>query len=90
MTPGEILLEEFLVPMGISQYTLAHALGVPPTRINKLVKGKRAVTADTDLRLSRYFRLSEGFWLRLQAAHDLELASRAIGNALEAITPLSR
>jgi addiction module HigA family antidote len=89
VTPGEILLEEFLLPMGISQYRLAQALGVPATRINQLVKGQRAVTADTDLRMCGFFGLSSGFWLRLQAAHDLERASRELGDALKAITPFA-
>src|SRR5205823_7359495 len=70
-SPGEILLEEFLKPMGLSQTALARAVGVPPRRINEIVLGKRAITADTDLRLARYFKMSEGFFLGLQADHDL-------------------
>src|SRR5512145_1794558 len=70
--PGEILLEEFLKPLGISQYRLAKDISVPPRRINEIVQGKRAISADTALRLSRYFNLSERFWLNLQARFDLE------------------
>lgn len=70
--PGEILLEEFLIPMNISQNKLARDIGVPPRRINEIVHGKRAVTADTDLRFARAFGTSEGFWLGLQADYDLE------------------
>ena len=86
--PGEVLLEEFLKPMGISQYRLALAVGVPESRINAIVKGRRAITADTDLRLCRYFGLSEGFWLRMQASHDLKQARLQIGDALAHIQPL--
>ena len=71
--PGEILLEEFLEPMGISQYRLAKDISVPPRRINEIVHGKRAITADTALRLSRYFGMSERFWINLQARYDLEV-----------------
>ena len=71
--PGEILLEEFLNPMGISQYRLARDISVPPRRINEIVHGKRAVTADTALRLSRYFGTSDRFWLNLQVRYDLEV-----------------
>src|SRR4029078_5539937 len=76
---GEILLEEFLGPMGLSQSALARAIGVPPRRINEIVLGKRAVTADTDLRLARYFGMSEGFFLGLQADYDLEEQKRKLG-----------
>ena len=72
--PGEVLLEEFLEPMGISQNALARATGVPPRRINEIVLGKRALTADTALRLAAFFGTSEGFWLGLQADYDLEEA----------------
>ncbi|MDN3526635.1 HigA family addiction module antitoxin [Halomonas sabkhae] len=75
--PGEILLEEFVEPLGLTKNALATAIGVPATRIGELTRGRRAITADTDLRLSRYFGTSEGFWLRLQNAHDLEQARRA-------------
>ncbi len=71
--PGEILMEEFLQPMGISQYRLAKDISVPPRRINEIVHGKRAITPDTALRLSRYFGLSERFWINMQARYDLEI-----------------
>ncbi len=71
--PGEILLEEFLEPMGISQYRLSKDISVPPRRINEIVQGKRSISADTALRLSRYFGLSERFWLNLQSRYDLEV-----------------
>lgn len=86
-TVGEILLEEFLKPMEISQNALAKAIGVPPRRINEIVLGKRAVTADTDLRLTRYFGLSEGFFLRLQMDYDLRMQKREMTEALKAIKP---
>jgi addiction module HigA family antidote len=85
--PGEILLEEFLKPMQLSQTALARAIGVPPRRINEIVLGKRAITADTDLRMTRYFGMSEGFFLRLQADHDLMARRRQIGEKLKAIKP---
>jgi len=84
---GEILLEEFLKPLGLSQSALARAIDVPPRRINEIVLGKRGVTADTDLRLGRYFRMSEGFFLRLQADYDLEQQKRKLGTALARIIP---
>lgn len=84
---GEILLSEFLEPLALSQNALARAIGVPPRRINEIVLGKRAVTADTDLRLARYFRISEGFFLRLQTSYDLLERKRALGDALDGITP---
>lgn len=80
--PGEILIEEFLAPLGISQNALARAAGVAPRRINEIVLGKRAVTADTALRLAAFFGTSEGFWLGLQADYDLEETRRAIGKDL--------
>ena len=86
-TPGEILLEEFIKPMGLSQNGLARAINVPPRRINEIVLGKRAVTADTDLRLARFFGLSEGFWMGLQADYELMDRRRAIGADLMAIVP---
>ena len=86
-TPGDILAEEFLAPMGLSQNALARAIHVSPRRINEIVLGKRAVTADTDLRLARYFGLSEGFWLGLQTDYDLMQKRREIGKALTAIIP---
>lgn len=85
--PGEILWEEFMKPLGLSQNALARAIRVPPRRINALVHGKRAVTADTDLRLARYFRLSEGFFLGLQGDFDLMERRRRIEGELETITP---
>ncbi len=90
VTPGEILSEDFLKPMDVSQYRLAKAIGVPAQRISAIVNGKRAITADTDLRLCRFFGLSNGYWLRAQAAHDTEVAERALGSALAGITPLQR
>jgi len=81
--PGEILLEEFLKPLNISQYRLAKDTGVPPRRINEIVHGKRAVSADTALRLSRYFKLSERFWLNLQARYNLEVEKGRLGRRLE-------
>jgi addiction module HigA family antidote len=86
-TPGDILLEEFLKPLGMSQTALAKAIGVPPRRINEIVLGKRAVTADTDLRLARYWGLSEGFWLGLQMDFDLMEQRRKMGAVLAKITP---
>lgn len=80
--PGEILLEEFLKPMGISQYRLAKDIGVPARRINEIVHGTRAVTADTALRLSRYFGLSERFWLNLQVRYDLEVEKERLAGRL--------
>jgi addiction module HigA family antidote len=85
--PGEILLEEFLRPLALSQNGLARAINVPPRRINEIVLGKRQVTADTDLRLTRYLGLSEGFFLGLQADYDLLERRRQIGGELEKITP---
>ena len=85
--PGEILLEEFLSPMALSQNALARAVRVPPRRINEIVLGKRAVTADTDLRLARYFGLSEGFFLGLQADYDLMQRRRELGDDLRSIEP---
>jgi addiction module HigA family antidote len=81
--PGEILLEEFLEPMGISQYKLAKDISVAPRRINEIVLGKRAITPDTALRLSRYFGLSERFWINLQTRYDLEREKDRLQNRLE-------
>ena len=81
--PGEVLLEEFLVPMGLSQTRIAREIGVPPRRINEIVHGKRAITADTALRLARFFGTSEAFWMGLQADYDLEEARCTLGNRLE-------
>jgi addiction module HigA family antidote len=85
--PGEILHEEFLRPMALSQTQLARSIGVPPRRINEIVLGKRAITADTDLRLARYFGMSEGFFLGLQSDYDLMQRRREIGPVLKAIKP---
>ncbi len=85
--PGEILLEDFLKPMGVSQNALARAIDVPPRRINEIVLGKRAITADTDLRLARYFGVSEGMFLGLQADFDLMERRRQIAPALSRIQP---
>ncbi len=81
--PGEILLEEFLKPMNISQYPLAKDINVPARRINEIVQGKRAISADTALRLSRYFGLSERFWMNLQARYDLEVEKDRLAGRLE-------
>ena len=85
--PGEILMEDFLKPMTLSQTALANAIGVPPRRINEIVLGKRAITADTDLRLARYFGMSEGFFLGLQTDYELMQRRRQIGDKLKAIRP---
>ena len=87
ITPGEILLEDFLKPMGISQYRLAKEIGVPAQRISEIVAGKRSITADTDLRLCRFFGLSNGYWLRAQAAHDTEVAERNLMKEISKIKP---
>lgn len=87
ITPGELLREEFLKPMGVTQYRLAKEIGVPAQRIGDIVAGKRSVTADTDLRLCRFFGLSNGYWLRAQAAYDTEVAEKAIGPKLVRIKP---
>lgn len=81
--PGEVLLEEFLRPLGLSQYRLASDISVPPRRINEIVHGKRAITADTALRLARYFGTSERFWLNLQSRHDLEVEKDRLGSRLK-------
>jgi len=83
--PGEVLLEEFLAPMGISQNALAVSVGVSPRRINEIVLGKRAITADTALRLAHYFGTSEQFWMALQASFDLEEARKKLGPRLKAL-----
>jgi addiction module HigA family antidote len=87
VTPGELLLEEFLKPMGISQYRLAKEISVPAQRISEIIAGRRAITADTDLRLCRFFGLSNGYWLRAQAAHDTEVAERSMAPKLAKIKP---
>lgn len=89
--PGEVLLEEFLNPMGISQYRLAKSLSVPPRRINEIVHGKRAISADTALRLSRFFGTSERFWLNLQTRYDLETEKDRLGDRLNhEVSPLAQ
>ncbi|MEO1751418.1 HigA family addiction module antitoxin [Thiofaba sp. EF100] len=88
VSPGEMLLEEFLKPAELSQYALAKAIGVPPRRINEIVHGKRAITADTDLRLCRFFGLSDGWWLRLQAKYDTVLAKERLADELAKIQPM--
>jgi addiction module HigA family antidote len=81
--PGEILLQEFLVPLGISQYRLAKDISVPPRRINEIVRGQRSITADTALRLARFFQTTERFWLNLQVRYDLELEKDRLGDRLD-------
>ena len=89
--PGEILSEEFLLPMDLSQYRVAKDISVPPRRINEIVHGKRAISADTALRLSRYFGTSERFWLNLQSRYDLETAKQKLQDRLaNEVTALSR
>ena len=87
VTPGEILLEEFLKPMELSQYRLAKEIDVPAQRISAIVTGKRSITADTDLRLCRFFGLSNGYWLRAQAAYDTEVTEQKIAPLLKNIRP---
>jgi addiction module HigA family antidote len=87
VTPGELLLDEFLIPMGISKYRLAKEINVPAQRIGDIVMGKRSITADTDLRLCRFFNLSNGYWLRSQVAHDIEVAQAELGKTLKMIKP---
>jgi addiction module HigA family antidote len=85
VSPGEILQEEFIKPFGLSKYRIAKEIGVPAGRIGQIVSGKRAITADTDLRLCRYFGLSDGYWLRAQAAYDTEIAEREMEKELASI-----
>lgn len=87
VAPGELLLKEFLLPMGLSQYRIAKEIGVPAQRIGEIVAGKRTITADTDLRLCRFFGLSNGYWLRAQAAYDTEVTEEALAEVLERIKP---
>lgn len=86
VSPGEMLEEEFLKPLGLTKYRLAKDIGVPPQRIGDIVAGKRGITADTDLRLSRYFGLSDGWWLRGQANYDMAIARDSMGDALTRIS----
>lgn len=89
VTPGEILLEEWLKPMGVSQYRLAIEIGVPPRRINEIVHGKRGITADTALRLARFFGTDAQSWLNLQSHYDMEKAQLETGKVLQKIVPWS-
>ena len=86
--PGEVLMEEYLEPLGITQHRLAIAIGVPPRRINEIVHGKRRITADTALRMARYFGTSERFWMNLQGRYDLEVERDRLVDTLDEITPL--
>ena len=87
VSPGEMLAEEFLKPLGMSNYRLAKEIGVPAQRVGDILAGKRAITADTDLRLCRFFGLSDGWWLRLQADYDTEVAKTALAKTLAKIKP---
>ncbi|MFH7326371.1 HigA family addiction module antitoxin [Desulfurivibrio sp. C05AmB] len=89
--PGEILLTEFLVPLGVSQYRLARGIGVTPRRVNEIVLGRRAITADTALRLGRYFNMEAQFWLNLQSRYDMEVAREKLAGRLDQeVQPLAR
>lgn len=90
ITPGELLLEEFLGPMKLSKYRLAKEINVPAQRIGEIVAGKRAITADTDLRLCRFFGLSKGYWLRAQVEYDTEVAEPQLAETLNKITPYAQ
>ena len=87
VTPGEMLAEEFLKPLGMSNYRLAKEIGVPAQRIGEILAGKRSITADTDLRLCRFFGLSDGWWLRLQADYDTEVTKETLAKVLGKIKP---
>jgi addiction module HigA family antidote len=87
VTPGELLWDEFMTPMGLSRYRLAKEIDVPAQRIGDIVNGKRAITADTDLRLCRFFGLSNGYWLRAQSAYEIEVAQRELAPVLKKIKP---
>jgi antitoxin HigA-1 len=87
--PGEVLAEEYLAPLGVTQHKLALAIGVPPRRINEIVHGKRRISADTALRLARYFGTSERFWMNLQGRYDLEVERDRIASALDGIRPFA-
>jgi addiction module HigA family antidote len=87
VSPGEMLAEEFLKPLAMSNYRLAKEIGVPAQRIGEIIAGRRAITADTDLRLCRFFGLSDGWWLRLQADYDTQIAKPAMAKTLTKITP---
>ncbi|MDQ6777037.1 MAG: HigA family addiction module antitoxin [Actinomycetota bacterium] len=88
--PGEVLIQEYLEPLGVTQHRLALAIGVPPRRINEIVHGKRRITADTALRLARYFGTTERFWLNLQGRYDLEVERDRLAPTLKEIQPLAR
>lgn len=90
VSPGEMLEEEFLKPLGLTKYRVAKDIGVPPQRIGDIIAGKRAITADTDLRLCRYFGLSDGWWLRGQANYDTVRAREAMSDTLSRISKCSR
>lgn len=90
ITPGELLLEEFLEPMGLTKYRLAKEINVPAQRIGEIVAGKRAITADTDLRLCRFFGLSKGYWLRAQVEYDTEVAETKLADTIAKIVPFSQ
>lgn len=90
ITPGEILLEDFMKPMELTKYRLAKDIGVSATRIGEIISGKRAITADTDLRLSAYFELSNGYWLRIQNQFDVEIEKRKIQSELKEIIPFNK
>jgi addiction module HigA family antidote len=87
VTPGKLLLEEFLIPMNLTQYRVAKEIGVPAQRIGEIIAGRRAITADTDLRLCRFFGLSNGYWLRAQVAHDTEVTAKSLAAELRRIKP---
>lgn len=87
VSPGEMLAEEFLIPLGMSNYRLAKEIGVPAQRIGDIIAGKRGITADTDLRLCKFFALSDGWWLRLQADYDTEMARAPLAKTLAKIKP---
>ena len=90
VTPGELLNDEFLVPLGITKYRIAKEIGVPAQRIGEIVAGRRAISADTDLRLCKYFGLSMGYWLRVQNKYDMEVTRRRIQAKLNEIVPFHR
>lgn len=87
--PGEVLLHDFMEPMGLSQYRVAKEISVPPRRINEIVHGLRGITADTALRLSRYFGLTDQYWLNLQSLYDLQVAKEQLQDTLDSIEPLA-
>ncbi|MHB8097650.1 MAG: HigA family addiction module antitoxin [Erysipelotrichaceae bacterium] len=90
VSPGEILLEDFMIPMELTKYRLAKDIGVSATRIGEIVSGKRSITADTDLRLCKYFELSNGYWLRIQNQYDVEMEKRKIHRELREIIPFNK